>query len=185
MCRVSGLSLWPPVSHIHNSAGRGEKEKRKVLLRTARFIMLILAALVVAGGFAHTAELPVKMSYDWRRWFTITTSLYDYFGKVGVVTAPGVIVAGVVTALMIRRRRAAFWWTVAGTAVFVIGFVAGFSLIGPVNAELARSSVDNPPPDWQWLRSRWEYGHVTMFVFGLVGFGALLRSVLVDTPKSR
>lgn len=155
------------------------------MLRTVRFVALGLAALDVAGGFAHAAELPVKMGYDWSRWYTVTTSLYEYFGTIGVVTAPGVVVAGTVVALMVRRRRTPFRWTVAGTAVIVAGFVAGAALIGPVNAELAQSSVDHPPPDWQQLRSRWEYGHLTMFATSFVGFGALLRSVLVDTPARR
>jgi hypothetical protein len=36
---------------------------------------------------------------------------------------------------------------------------------------------------WMELRPRWEYGHAAGFVIQRVGFGALLVSILTETPR--
>ena len=41
------------------------------------------------------------------------------------------------------------------------------------------------PELWQALRDRWEYAHATGFVLQLIGFSALVVSVLVETPSGR
>jgi hypothetical protein len=38
------------------------------------------------------------------------------------------------------------------------------------------------PTVWMQLRNRWEYGHAAGFGVQLVGLGALVLSVLVETP---
>ena len=41
------------------------------------------------------------------------------------------------------------------------------------------------PQKMMRLRARWEYGHLAGFILQLLGFCALVLSVLVDTPKDQ
>jgi hypothetical protein len=55
-----------------------------------------------------------------------------------------------------------------------------------VNQEVAdatRSAPASVPQLWMRLRDRWEYGHAAGFVLQMLGFSALLVSVLVETPR--
>ena len=50
-------------------------------------------------------------------------------------------------------------------------------------ADALRSSPESVPMLWLRLRNRWEYGHVAGFVLQLIGFCALVLSVVMETPK--
>ena len=50
-------------------------------------------------------------------------------------------------------------------------------------ADTVRSAPESVPMLWLRLRNRWEYGHVAGFVLQLIGFCALVLSVLMETPK--
>jgi hypothetical protein len=66
----------------------------------------------------------------------------------------------------------------------VLWFISWLALVAPVNAQVAaalRSSPETVPALWMRLRARWEYGHAIGFIIQLLGFGALVISVLVDT----
>jgi hypothetical protein len=41
------------------------------------------------------------------------------------------------------------------------------------------------PADWTSYRARWEWGHATISLVELIGFAALILSVLADTPAER
>jgi heme A synthase len=57
-------------------------------------------------------------------------------------------------------------------------------LVYPVNVELA-TWVDGPvPADWTAYRARWEWGHAIIAGVELLGFAALVGSVLADTPRN-
>jgi hypothetical protein len=60
-------------------------------------------------------------------------------------------------------------------------------LVAPVNTQVAaalQSAPEMVPALWMQLRERWEYGHAVGFVIQLLGFCALVLSVLVDTQRS-
>jgi hypothetical protein len=50
-------------------------------------------------------------------------------------------------------------------------------------ADALRSAPESVPMVWLRLRNRWEYGHMAGFVLQLIGFCALVLSVLMETPK--
>jgi hypothetical protein len=60
-----------------------------------------------------------------------------------------------------------------------------FALVSPVNAFWAAATPATPPPDWQTLRARWEFGHAVHAGLLFAGFTALLVSILVDSPSTR
>lgn len=157
-----------------------------MLLKTWRFVTLMLAALALTMTSAHVLELPQKMAYDAELYAAVNTSLYRYFALVGGVYTVGSILAAFSLAFLVRKRGPAFRWTLAGALCLLLAFGTWLALVAPVNREIAaalKTAPDSVPVLWMQLRKRWEYGHATGFVITLVGLGLLVMSVLVETPR--
>jgi MFS family permease len=157
-----------------------------MLLRVWRFITLLFAALALTMTSAHLLELPQKMTYDASLYTAVNTTMYRYFAIVGGIYTVGSIVTAIVLAILVRRRRATRRWTLAGALALVLGSVTWLMLVEPVNTQIAAAQQTSPttvPALWMGFRDRWEYGHATGFVFQLLGFSALIVSVLVEIPR--
>ena len=155
-------------------------------LRAWRFITLLLAALALTMESAHVLELPQKMRYDAQMYSAVNTTLYRYFAIVGGVYQVGSIVAAVL-AFLVHKHWPSFGWTLAGALCLLLAFGIWLAVVVPVNGEVAealRSAPESVPAVWMQLRHRWEYGHAAGFVVQLVGFCALVLSVLVETSKN-
>ena len=157
------------------------------MLRGWRFLTLVLAALALTMTSAHVLELPQKMQYDAQLYAAVNTTLYHYFATIGGVYSLGAIVAASVLAFLVRKHRSAFGWILAAAVLFVLWFMSWLMLVAPVNTQVAaalQSAPETVPALWMQLRERWEYGHAAGFVIQLLGFCALVISVLVDTQRS-
>ncbi|HEY7495882.1 MAG TPA: DUF1772 domain-containing protein [Candidatus Tectomicrobia bacterium] len=155
-------------------------------LRTCRFITLLLATLALTMESAHVLELPQKIQYDAQLYTAVNTTLYRYFAIIGGVYQVSSIIAAAVLVFLVRQHRPAFGWTLAGALCLLLAFGLWLAVVAPVNSEVAaalRSAPESVPTVWMRLRTRWEYGHAAGFVVQLVGFCALLLSVLVETPQ--
>ncbi|HYE33827.1 DUF1772 domain-containing protein [Methylocaldum sp.] len=155
-------------------------------IRVWRFITLLLAALAMTMESAHVLELPQKMQYDWPMYTAVNASLYRYFAIVGGAYQIGSILAAAVLAFRVRKRGRTFPWTLAGALCSALAFGVWLTVVNPVNGEVAeafRIAPESVPAVWMRLRDRWEYGHAAGFAVQLVGFAALVVSVLVETPK--
>ena len=155
-----------------------------MLLKTWRFVVIILTALSAGLSFAHLLELPPRVFYfDARLWVATTTrGLYALFGTVGAVTEIGSILTAVVLTFLVRARGAAFRLTLVGAILLALAFVSWVAFVAPVNAELATWTVDSFPADWTRYRDQWEYTHATNAVIKLFALGSLVLSVIVETP---
>lgn len=158
------------------------------MLRTWRFITLLLAALGLTLGAAHVLELPPKMRYDAEMYTAVTSTLYQLFGSVGAAVQIGSLFAGIVLTFMVRRRPA-FRLTLLGTFGLVLSLSLWAVLVAPVNAEwlqIMQAAPESAPAAYLRLRTRWEYGHVVAFVAWLIGFSLLLLAALRETdPTTR
>jgi hypothetical protein len=157
-----------------------------MLLRVWRFITLLFTALALTMTSAHLLELPQKMTYDASLYTAVNTTMYRYFAIVGGIYTVGSIVTAIVLAILVRRRRATRRWTLAGAMALVLGFLSWLMLVDPVNTQVAAAQQTSPttvPALWMGFRDQWEYGHATGFVFQLLGFSALIVSVLVEIPR--
>lgn len=157
------------------------------MLRTCRFVTLLLAALGLTLGAAHVLELPPKMQYDAEMYAAVTSTLYPLFGSVGAVIQMGAVLAAVVLTFLVRGRPA-FLLTLLGALGLVLSLVLWGVLVAPVNAEWLRvieSAPESVPEAYLRLRPRWEYGHVAAFAAWLIGFGLLVLSVLKETSAER
>lgn len=156
-----------------------------MLLKTWRFTTLILAALSMGMAFCHALELPAKMQYDAVLWTTINQSLYWQFGSFpGIFSEMGAILAAIGLTVLVRKRRPTSCWTLTGAALLTLAFVVWFMFVAPMNAEFAQWTVDSIPANWRQVRNQWEYSHAIRFVLQLLGFSALLISVLVETSTN-
>ncbi|WP_315790981.1 DUF1772 domain-containing protein [Fischerella sp. JS2] len=136
-------------------------------------------------AFCHTLELPAKMSYDGSLYVTIQNSLYRLFGPPGpgAFIEPGAVLALMVLSFLVRKRRPAFQLTLAATIFWLLAFpVVFFVFTEPVNVVFRSSTPESFPANWMQLRYQWEYSHATRFILQLLGFSALLLSVLLETP---
>jgi len=157
------------------------------MLRSWRLLTLVLAALALTMTSAHVLELPQKMQYDAQLYAAVNTTLYRYFATIGGGYSLGAIVAASVLAFLVRTHRSAFRWTLTAAVLFMLWFVSWLMLVAPVNTQVAaalQSAPETVPALWMQLRARWEYGHAVGFVIQLLGFCALVISVLVDTQRS-
>lgn len=154
-------------------------------LRNWRFAALLLAGLGLIMGGAHLLEMPVKMQYDGDMYAAVTSTLYQYFGWAGaVITIAAIASSGVVTYMM--WRRPGYKASMFGTLCLLASFGLWLMIVAPVNADWAYVMQNEPEivsQSFLALRNQWEYGHLAAFAAWLMGFVALLRSVLIDTPK--
>lgn len=155
-----------------------------MILRTWRFLTIILVSLSMAMAFCHLLQLPLRMSYDGAQWVT-TQSLYQLFGTVGALIEVGALLLATVLLLAVWRRRPAFQWTLFGTVCLFVAHGAWWMFIAPVNAEIATWTPDTIPADWTWRRSQWVYTHAARAILEILGLSALVLSVLVETPSQR
>ena len=149
-----------------------------------RFVAVVLTALGLSLGVAHTLELVPKMGYDAELYTRVTSTLYRFYGIVGSVLQVGSVVA-VAALCWLVRGRPGFRLTVGALVALVVSLVLWVVLVQAVNAEWARvlhSDPSSAPAAYLRLRPRWEYGHVAAMVAWLAGFACLVLSVLVETP---
>ncbi len=157
-----------------------------MFLQVWRFVTILLAALALSMTSAHVLELPQKMHYGAELYSAVNTTMYRYFAIVGGLYLVGAIVSAGVLAYLVRDHGGAFQWAFAGALTQLLAFVSWLVLVAPVNGRIEAALEGAPatvPNLWLELRPRWEYGHATGFVIQLLGFSALLISVLLGTPR--
>jgi MFS family permease len=149
-----------------------------------RFITLLLAALTMGMTFAHVLEIAPKLRWDANLYLAVQTNLYWMFGRVGALIQLGAIGAACILAFLVRQRGPTFWYSLLGAIALVLSLVVWFFVVAPANAQTAQwQDTGVIPTDWMRWRNQWEIGHAVSFVLHLIGFGALLHSVIVETPR--
>jgi hypothetical protein len=150
-----------------------------------RFVAIMLAALTLALSFCHLMQLPARMGWDQYLWVgsTVQGGLYVMFGSVGAVIDVACVIALALLAYFVREHgRPGFALALSAALLFALALVLWWVLVYPVNVELAKWVNGPVPADWTDYRSRWEWGHAIISLIELGGFGALVASVLADTP---
>jgi len=154
-----------------------------MLLKTWRFMTVILTALSAGLSFAHLLMLPPRIYYfDAQLWVATTTKgLYALFGSVGAFVEIGSILTAAVLTFLARGRGPVFRLTLAGAILVALAFASWLIFVAPVNAELATWTPTAFPADWARYRDQWEYAHATNAVIKIVALSSLVLSLLVET----
>ena len=158
-----------------------------MLIKATRFVALLLAALTLGLGFCHLMQLPSRMGWDQYLWVgsTVQGGLYAMFGSVGAIIGIVAIVVLFILAYLVREHgRPGFGLALAAAVFFAAAFALWWVLVYPANVELAKWVNGPVPADWTDTRARWEWGHASIAVIELLGFAALIWSVLADTPAA-
>jgi hypothetical protein len=154
-----------------------------MLLRSWRLAAILIASLSMGTTLAHLLEMPAKLHYGGALWLTLLQTLYPpAFGTIGAFFEAAAIGMAGALAISVRRRTRAFVWTVAGASCLLAAHAAFWIWVAPVNRALLPLTPETLPPDWTELRDQWEYAHAARALLQITGLGALVLSVLVETP---
>lgn len=147
-----------------------------------RLLAVMLTALSLGPALGHLLELPAKMLYSGAMWLTVSHTLYATFGTVGALFEVSSVVSVIVLAYLVRHRHPAFAWTLLAAICVVASHAAFWIWLAPVNTTIATLTVEALPAGWEGLRSQWEYTHAARAMLQIIALGALVLSLLVETP---
>lgn len=150
-------------------------------LASARFAVVMLAALSLSVALGQLLQLPARRAWDQYVWIGATAQggFFSLSGPLGTLLQLAALFALVVLAGLIRRRGATgLRLTIAAALLFAFGFIVWWLLVYPVSLELAKWASGPVPADWTHWRARWEWGQATNGLSQLAGFAALIASLL-------
>lgn len=159
-----------------------------MLIKTWRFITVLLVALLLGLAFAHVLERPAKMLYDATFYITIQKTLYKAWGppNIGGILEPAAIFSTLFLALFLRKKKHAFWLTLGAGLVLLLAFpVVFFVFVAPANEVFLAATPASIPPNWMESRTSWETGHAIRFVLQLVALSLLLLSIFLEGDENR
>jgi hypothetical protein len=145
-----------------------------------RFASIYLTAITLSLTFSHLLEMPRKLNYDQELCRSVQHTLYLYFAVVGAPAELGAVLCLGVLCFLVRGRGRSFWLTL--TAAFCVGggLAVWFAFVSPANAQMAQWTTLPLPESWLDTRRQWEFGHAASAILDLIGFAALIASVLFD-----
>jgi Domain of unknown function (DUF1772) len=150
------------------------------VLHAWSFLTISLAALLMGCTFCHVLEIPAKLKMEAPFWMTLQQRLYRTFAPIGGSIEITAILAAAVLAFLVRDDQRVFYMTL-GAAISLAGafFVVWLMFTNTVNVEVSKWKARAIPKDWKQWRTQWEFSHAGRFVLQLIGFSALLLSVLI------
>lgn len=140
-----------------------------VLCRRTRWLRVVSrTAVAVSMGLsmAHALERPGKLELSVQRWWE-TTGLYrPWFGRAGHLEGTALLALPALAAVSTAGRPAAL---AAWTACLVANPGVFLTMVAPTNRATLRHP-EEPPPDADRLRRRWELGHLLRFCCHALAF---------------
>jgi hypothetical protein len=153
-----------------------------MLLKTWRFLAVMLTAFALAAALAHLMELPGKMTYDARLYVLLHRTLYPTFGQTAGWAEGLALILVVGLAWRVRQRGAAFPLTLAAAVCQAAAMAVFLAFVQPANVTMASWPLDSIPPEWAGWRDQWEYGHAARAVLQTGTLAALVLSLVRETP---
>src|SRR5262245_8329652 len=118
-------------------------------LRIWRTSSVMLTAMAMTATDAHLMELPAKMRYEAPLYVRLHRTLYSTFGGIAGPAEALALVSTLGLAWWTRQRRPEAFPSVAVAAgALVCAHALYWSVVQPVNDEMARWSLDAIPVDW-------------------------------------
>jgi hypothetical protein len=149
-----------------------------VSLNAWRFVAILLSALAMGMKLAHALELPPKLAMPADLYLAVQTSLYGVFAIVGPIFEVGALLCVSITAFLVRRTPA-FRCTLASVAAICVSLAVWLLFVLPANGHINQwAATQVIPPDWMRWRAQWQYGQAASFALHLLGFSALVYSVV-------
>jgi hypothetical protein len=124
--------------------------------------------------------MPRKLNYDQELYRSVQHTLYLYFAVVGAPAELGAVLCLGVLCFLVRRRGRSLWLTLTAAVCVAAGLAVWLAVVSPANGQMAQWTTLPLPESWLDTRRQWEFGHAASAVLDLIGFGALVASVLFD-----
>jgi hypothetical protein len=147
-------------------------------MRRALLLSLWLGAIVLVPSGAHVLEMTAKLAMDRADYFT-AQRIYLGWALFGVPIIVKIVLDATLAFLLRRRDRRAALGALASSVLIAAGLAAFFALVQPANVATANWAVQ--VPDWEALRSRWEFGHLAVAVLTALAFGAISLAAIAGS----
>jgi hypothetical protein len=145
-------------------------------------ITAAVAALSLGPSFAHVLESVPRLAQWspelWRE-TTVFNAQFWLFAAIGAPLDLCAIAFPAVLALMLHDDRRAFSFAIAAATLYAIALAAWFVFVAPANTILATWTSGPIAGNFESIRYRWETGHMVVAAVKLVGFVALICSLLL------
>jgi hypothetical protein len=140
----------------------------------AYFIALISVSLTLGPSLAHLLELPNKIGLNVEHYF-IVQGIYRGWALLGIVVFASVV-STLTLAVLLRKQRVPMLWAALAFVCIVGAQILFWTYTFPANQ--ATNNWTEVPPNWETLRSQWEYSHAAAALLNLLAMAALVVSVL-------
>ena len=124
-------------------------------MRVVRFCAIMLTALALVPAGAHFFELPNKIGLDQQAYFTVQ-AIYRGWALFGFVLFAALLADLALTLLMAIRRRP---YVLPLLAFLLVAATLAIFFVWTYPANQATSNWTLPTPNWNTLRTQWEYAH--------------------------
>lgn len=146
----------------------------------------VLTALSLGLSWAHALEsLPRLTTWSAELWreATVFSGQFRLFAMIGgPVEVSAIVLAGVLAYVM--REAPGRSYALAGAVLFAAALVVFLTVVNPANGVLASWKPGPIPENFYAVRNRWESGHITIAAMKLLGFIAILWSILIPQKSA-
>jgi hypothetical protein len=151
-------------------------------------VTVLVMAMSFGPSVAHLLEAPPRLIVWppelWRE-ATVFNGQFRLFAVVGAPLDIGSILLGAIFALLLRGDRPAFWFALAAAILYLASLVTWFSVVAPVNEQLATWTPGPIPENFEALRDRWETGHIAITIIKFCGLVCVIIAALgMHRPQS-
>jgi len=149
--------------------------------KSFELIVLLFAALATGGLMVNWVGLGRAMSRlsvsTYIEFHQATNHTFDPYMPIVVV---GALLGGIVLAIPSRGLHSLSGeLAIAGSVGYAAVLAISLSTNVPINNQVARWSVQNPPADWTRIRASWVRFHIVRTLFSLPALACYILACLV------
>ena len=146
-----------------------------------KLVVLVFAALATGGLMVNWIGLGRAMSRlsvsTYVEFHQATNHTFNPYMPIVVV---GALLGGIVLAILSPGIHSLSGeLAIAGSVCYVAVLAIALSTDVPINKQIARWSVQNPPDDWMSIRASWVRFHIIRTLFSLPGLACYILACLV------
>lgn len=155
------------------------------MLRTWRFLTMMLTALSMGVALCHLLQMPAQLVMQPAQWLAILqTQDIPAFAAFGIWFEVGAVSAAIILTLSLRNRYPTYGWTLLATLCLIATHASFWMWIDAINREFGVLTAQTLPVDWQEFRDQWVSVHAARAALQVVALASLVLSVLVETPAT-
>lgn len=155
-------------------------------LKILTFAVVMMAALALSVGVGHLMQLPARIGWDQYLWVgsTVQGGFYRLSGPIGILLQAVSLIGLMLLAALGRKHHVlGFALTAMAALLYGAGLVLWWILVYPADVEIANWVNGPVPENWTVWRARWEWGQAANGILLVLGFAALVVSLLAGRSR--